>query len=95
MSTPTRIRSASTAQLHQPVYRLPGGRDSGSQWQPLDKLNSAQQAIFDKYDAPPYIDSQYAGSIPFLSIGNQYIQISAGFIPDQMQGLTGSRLPRS
>ena len=58
----------------------------------LDKLNSAQQAIFDKYDAPPYIDSQYAGSIPFLSIGNQYIQISAGFIPDQMQGLTWQQI---
>jgi Domain of unknown function (DUF929) len=56
--------------------------------QTLEKLTDAQQAIFAKYDAPPYIDAQYAGSIPFLSVGNQYIEISAGFIPDQMQGLT-------
>lgn len=60
--------------------------------QPLQKLTSAQQAIFDKYDAPPYISSQNAGSIPFLSVGNQYIEISAGFIPDQMQGLTWQQI---
>jgi thiol-disulfide isomerase/thioredoxin len=60
--------------------------------QAQDKLNSDQQAIFDKYDAPPYIGSQYAGSIPFLSVGNQYIEISAGFIPDQMQGLTWQQI---
>jgi Tfp pilus assembly protein PilO len=58
----------------------------------LDKLNSAQQAIFDKYDAPPYIDSNSAGSIPFLSVGNQYVQIGAAFIPDQMQGLTWQQI---
>ncbi|HEU5347020.1 MAG TPA: DUF929 family protein [Ktedonobacterales bacterium] len=58
----------------------------------LDKLTSAQQAIFDKYDAPPYIDAQYKGSIPFLSVGNQYVEISAGFIPDQMQGLTWQQI---
>ena len=60
--------------------------------QPLGKLNSDQQAIFDKYDAPPYISSQYAGSIPFLSMANQYVEISAGFIPDQMQGLTWQQI---
>lgn len=60
--------------------------------QTLEKMNSDQQAIFDKYDAPPYISSQYAGSIPFLSVGNQYIEISAGFIPDQMQGLTWQQI---
>ena len=54
----------------------------------LDTMTKDQEAVFKKYDAPPYIDSQNAGSIPFLSVGNQYIEISAGFIPDQMQGLT-------
>ncbi len=60
--------------------------------QTLETMTSAQKAIFDQYDAPPYISSQYAGSIPFLSMGNQYIQISAGFIPDQMQGLTWQQI---
>lgn len=54
----------------------------------LETMTSAQNDIFKKYDAPPYISSQNAGSIPFLSVGNQYIEISAGFIPDQMQGLS-------
>ena len=60
--------------------------------QALDKLNSDQQAIFSKYNAPPYIDSSAAGSIPFLSVGNQYVAIGAGFIPDQMQGLTWQQI---
>lgn len=58
----------------------------------LQKLTSEQQAVFDKYDAPPYIDAQYKGSIPFLSVANQYIEISAGFIPDQMQGMTWQQI---
>jgi hypothetical protein len=60
--------------------------------QTLETMTGAQKAIFDQYDAPPYISSQYAGSIPFLSMGNQYIEISAGFIPDQMQGLTWQQI---
>jgi Domain of unknown function (DUF929) len=58
----------------------------------LDKPTSDQQAIFAKYDAPPYISSSNAGSIPFLSVGNQYVEISAGFIPDQMNGLTWQQI---
>lgn len=60
--------------------------------QPLGKLSDAQQAIFDTYDGPPYIDAKYKGSIPFLSVANQYIEISAGFIPDQMEGLTWQQI---
>ncbi|HET9980448.1 MAG TPA: DUF929 family protein [Ktedonobacterales bacterium] len=58
----------------------------------LDTMTSDQQTIFQTYDAPPYIDTQYTGSIPFLSVGNQYIEISAGFIPDQMQGMTWQQI---
>jgi len=60
--------------------------------QPLGKLSSDQQAIFDKYDAPPYVSAQNAGAIPFESIANQYVAIGAGFIPDQLQGLTWQQI---
>ena len=69
-----------------------GMETSDRNQQPLGKLSSDQQAIFDKFNAPPYIDSQNAGAIPFLSVGNQYIQIGAAFIPDQMQGLTWQQI---
>jgi hypothetical protein len=69
-----------------------GMETSDRNQQPLAKLSSDQQAIFDKYNAPPYIDSQNAGAIPFLSVGNQYVQIGAAFIPDQMQGLTWQQI---
>lgn len=69
-----------------------GMETSDRNQQPLDKLSSDQQAIFDKYNAPPYIDSQNAGAIPFLSVGNQFVQIGAAFIPDQMQGLTWQQI---
>ena len=56
----------------------------------LEKLTSDQQAIFDKYDAPPYVDKSNTGAIPFLSSGNQYVQIGlgSGFSPQAMQGMT-------
>jgi thiol-disulfide isomerase/thioredoxin len=60
--------------------------------QPLGKLSGDQQAVFDKYNAPPYIDPQNAGAVPFLSVSNQYVQIGAAFIPDQMQGLTWQQI---
>src|SRR5690348_16708877 len=69
-----------------------GMETSDRNQQPLDKLSSDQQSIFDKYNAPPYIDSQNAGAIPFLSVGNQYVQIGAAFIPDQMQGLSWQQI---
>jgi hypothetical protein len=57
---------------------------------PLEKMSSDQQAIFDKYDAPPYVDQSNTGAIPFLSSGNQYVQIGlgSGFTPQAMQGMT-------
>lgn len=42
----------------------------------LENPNAEQSAIFKQYDAPPY--TTQAGAIPFLSLGNQYIQIGEG-----------------
>jgi thiol-disulfide isomerase/thioredoxin len=50
----------------------------------LESLTSAQNAIFTKYDAPPY--TQSAGSFPFVDIGNQYVAIGAGYQNDVLTG---------
>ncbi|HKS71199.1 MAG TPA: DUF929 family protein [Ktedonobacterales bacterium] len=42
----------------------------------LENPTAEQSAIFKQYDAPPY--TTQAGAIPFLSLGNQYIQIGEG-----------------
>jgi len=50
----------------------------------LQTPTKAQQQLIDKYDAPPY--TQQAGAIPFLDVGNQYIEISSGFPPSVLAG---------
>ena len=52
----------------------------------LQTLTSAEQQLFNKYDAAPY--TQNAGSIPFLDIGNQYVQIGSGYLPDVLANET-------
>lgn len=43
----------------------------------LETLSTQQNQIFTTYDAAPY--STAAGAIPFLSLGNQYIQVGEGY----------------
>lgn len=51
------------------------------QGQPLQQLTADQQKIFDTYDAPPYIDAQSKGSIPFFDFGNRFIAIGPDYDP--------------
>jgi hypothetical protein len=50
----------------------------------LQTMNSSQQALIEKLDAP--------GSIPFLDIGNRYSQVGAGFQPSVLTGLSWDQL---
>ncbi len=45
---------------------------------PLQQLSPTQQALLDRYDPQ--------GSIPFLLIGGQYVQLSSGYSPGILQG---------
>ncbi len=58
----------------------------------LQQATPAQQALVNKYDAPPYIDSAAAGSIPFLDFGNKYVSIGASYSPQVLSGLTWSTI---
>jgi Domain of unknown function (DUF929) len=52
----------------------------------LDQLSSADQALFAKYDAAPYVEKNAAGSIPFVDIGGKYAISGASFDPTVLKG---------
>ena len=58
----------------------------------LQAPTSAQMAIFNKYDAPPYVQSNVTGSFPFIDIGNKYLLIGAQFLPTALKGMTWSQV---
>jgi Domain of unknown function (DUF929) len=54
----------------------------------LQSASSAQLALLTKYDAPPYIASADAGSIPFMDFGNKYVSLGASYDPGVLAGLS-------
>lgn len=48
---------------------------------PLDVPTPAQLQILNTYNAPPYTDSSSKGSIPFISVANQYVSTGAYYSP--------------
>jgi Domain of unknown function (DUF929) len=58
----------------------------------LQSASSAQLALLTKYDAPPYISSADAGSIPFMDFGNKYVSLGASYDPGVLAGLSWSTI---
>jgi hypothetical protein len=58
----------------------------------LQKPTAAQSALLAKYDAPPYISSSAAGSIPFVDFGNRYLILGASYNPQVLSGLSWSQI---
>jgi thiol-disulfide isomerase/thioredoxin len=58
----------------------------------LQTPTKAQDALLAKYDAPPYVDSSAAGSIPFLLFGGKYVSIGASYNPGVLSGLSWSTI---
>jgi Domain of unknown function (DUF929) len=52
----------------------------------LQKPTSAQNALFAKYDSPPYVPSADAGAIPFIDIGGKYFIHGAQYNPQILSG---------
>lgn len=53
---------------------------------PLEKPTPAQQALFEKYDAPPYVSSQNAGGIPFILVGGKFMWDGSPYDPGLLAG---------
>jgi hypothetical protein len=58
----------------------------------LQKPTADQQALINKYDAPPYIPSADSGAIPFVDYGGKYLSVGASYDPGVLQGLTWSQI---
>ena len=61
------------------------GREiEGDSYAPLDALTADQQALFDRYDRPPYVAEAAAGSIPFQLLAGKFVvsgsQVDAGLL---------------
>lgn len=54
-------------------YETATNEMSNGQFTPLDKLSAEDQELFDKYNAPPYVDARSKGAIPWMNIGGTSI----------------------
>src|SRR5437870_5632338 len=59
---------------------------SGGQYRALQTPTADQQQLLQTYDAPPYVPSGVAGSIPFIDLANQYVVSGASFDVGVLQG---------
>ncbi len=55
---------------------------------PLERASAAQQALLQKYDAPPYVAPQGAGGIPFILVGQRYMWSGSPFSPQLLANRT-------
>ena len=68
------------AQFASPLVDFQHVDVADQQGNPLQQLTATQQAMLDRYDP--------RGGIPFLDIGDAYVQISSGYTPSLLQGLS-------
>jgi len=58
----------------------------------LETPTAAQQALMQQFDAKPYTPSP--GAIPFLMIGNRFVNIGASYDPAILQGLSRDQIAK-
>jgi len=58
----------------------------------LQKPTSAQNALFAKYDSPPYVASTDTGAIPFIDLGGKYFIHGAQYNPQILSGLSWAQV---
>jgi hypothetical protein len=71
---------------------LYSGKKVGQGYAALVRPTSDQMALMSKYDAPPYVQSTYAGSYPFVDIGNRYLDIGSQYLPSGLAHLTWTQI---
>jgi hypothetical protein len=71
---------------------IPTQTSNGPSYTTLQTPTTAQQALLTKYDAPPYVSSASAGSIPFIDFGNKYLLSGASYSPQVLAGKSWSEI---
>jgi Domain of unknown function (DUF929) len=69
-----------------------GTADTQASSNVLKKPTNAQLALMSTYDAPPYIQSNLAGSFPFVDIGNKYLVLGAQYVPSTLANLSWTQV---
>jgi hypothetical protein len=62
----------------------------GSGFTSLETPTSAEQALFQRYDVPPY--TTQSNSTPFSMIGNRFVSVGASYDPAILQGMTRDQI---
>jgi hypothetical protein len=76
-----------------PVELYSSAPDGNGGFMPLQTLTRAQQAVFAKFDAPPYVQTaQYDESLPFVDFGNRYLVIGSSYSPGVLSGLSWAQI---
>jgi hypothetical protein len=89
------------ARYDSPYVRLQTVELQGNVQQPngqypaLQTMTPQQQAVVQKYDAPPYVQSDQAGSIPFLMVGGRYLWVGTSYSPQYLKGQDWPAIARS
>jgi len=65
---------------------------SAGGFKPLQALTRPQQALFKKWDGPPYVPAEDAESFPFIDFGNKYLAIGSGGSPGVLHGLSWAQI---
>lgn len=76
-------------------YEMQSNKLQGSSYATLDKLSASDQRLFQTYDAPPYVPSQSAGSIPFVDLGGRYMISGASYNPGVLKGMSHLQIARA
>ena len=58
----------------------------------LQTPTSEQQALMNKWNAPPYVPSGYQGSIPFIDFGNKYLISGVSYSNSVLSGLNWNQI---
>ena|SRR5580692_498021 len=77
-----------------PVEWYSGIPDSKSPtgYKVLQTPTAAQQALFSKYNAAPYVPAADAGAFPFVDIGNKYLVVGSQYVPTGFAGMTWGQI---
>jgi hypothetical protein len=87
VNTPIPTYDLTRAQFASPVVDFQHVDIADQHGNPLQQLTAAQQSRLDQYDP--------RGGIPFLDIGDVYVQVSSGYAPSLLQGLSFAQVQQA
>ena len=87
VNTPIPTYDLTRAQFASPVVDFQHIDVADQHGNPMQQLTATQQAMLDRYDP--------RGGIPFLDIDDAYVQVSSGYAPSLLQGLSFAQVQQA